>query len=507
MVLHGHRISAGWGKPVRPTASSSAAASESIVQSRWDPVPSENTLSRNSDEKIIVQIPEDPVLKETIDAMAFYVALAGEAFEISIRGREKLLGIDPLPFLYEKYSASAIYYRWRTYAFAMGDDVLRWRETPYQIAPNGPWWTPPSCGLRRGNADSTEIEAVTKRVRELEEEERRKFEGLTGAQIERAKNERVDRIHSLNKDNTDQLASILQSIQLSNSSIKEAMGFAFDHADAASEVIDGIKSSLLAPSSAVSKIAKLYLLNDILHNSGSSIKHASNYRSAIQTCLPVVFENLNECYRSINGRMSAKQVEDRVLGLLKVWDEWSIFSPAYLNGLEAAFMKNEADSQKIAERISGHSEDADDAEAVLRQARFEGVAMTSSSGASLSIAEIQAKLMYAEEYSSRKTPVVSEAQSEALDESDSAEIDGEPLYVASSKADKNHVGDPIDEDDVDGKPLDEDEVDGQPLDEDDIDGQPLDEDDIDGEPLPINVDLTSNKEAHVEDDIDGDPMD
>ena len=483
MVLHGHRISAGWGRPVKPSNSvpASSSAPISAAKSRSDVAPDDSHRAT-----VTVLIPEDPILKETIDAMAFYVALEGEAFEISIRGRERLLGIEPLPFLYEICSPSAIYYRWRTYAFAMGDDVLRWRETPYQIAPGGPWWTPPSCSRKVGRSDSPDLEAVKKRVRELEDEERRKFEGLTGAQIERVKNERVDRVHALSRDHAEQLSSLLQDITVSNASIKEAMGFAFDHADAATEIIEAIKMSLLGPSSAVSKIAKLYLLNDILHNSGSSIKHASNYRSAIQANLPLIFENLNECYRGIGGRMSAKQVEDRILGLLKVWDEWSIFSPAYLNGLEAAFVKSEGDSQRIAERVESYSEDGAgtvDADAVLRQARFEGVAVTSPDGRVSSTAVIQAKRKYAEEYASRKASTVL-ADERAEDDHELVEVDGESLEVGASVDDDEGIdGQPIgdEDDDVDGVPLDEDDIDGAPLveergndEEDDIDGIPLD---------------------------------
>lgn len=492
MVLHGHRMSAGWGRPVKPSPSSNLAppsAPTSTMTSRFDA-----SAGGSNSAKIIVQIPEDPVLKETIDALAFYVALEGEAFEISIRGPEHFLGIDPLPFLYENCSPSAIYYRWRTYAFVMGDDVLRWRETPYQIVPGGPWWTPPSCSAKTGHrSDSPDLEAVKKKVRELEEEERRRFEGLTGAQIERVKSERVDRVHALSRDNAEQLSSILLDLSISNNSVKEAMGFAFDHADAASEVIETIKSSLLAPGSAVSKVAKLYLLNDILHNSGSSVKHASNYRSAIQTCLPLLFENLNECYRGIGGRMSAKQVEDRVLGLLRVWEDWSIFSPAYLNGLEAAFMRNEADSHLIAERVEAYSQDsAVDADTIIRQARFEGVAVTSSDGRASSIALIQAKRKYAEEYASRKSSVVSidERKTEDADVSGaSAEVDGQPLEVSGS----------VDEDDIDGEPI------GDEANDDDIDGRPLDDDDgddIDGVPM-----AEEGGNIEFEDDIDGVPMD
>lgn len=56
------------------------------------------------------------------------------------------------------------------------------------------------------------------------------------------------------------------------------------------------------------KVARLYLLSDILHNSGAPIKHASNYRSLLSACLPEIFLELGALRRSILGRMTSRQV-------------------------------------------------------------------------------------------------------------------------------------------------------------------------------------------------------
>lgn len=48
------------------------------------------------------------------------------------------------------------------------------------------------------------------------------------------------------------------------------------------QIVEMLKRSLLVVSTPPPlKVARLYLLSDILHNSGSSVKNASTYRSAI----------------------------------------------------------------------------------------------------------------------------------------------------------------------------------------------------------------------------------
>ena len=39
--------------------------------------------------------------------------------------------------------------------------------------------------------------------------------------------------------------------------------------------------------------------------------------------------------------MSAKQVEERVLAVLAAWRDWSIFSPVFVFGLEATFLRSD----------------------------------------------------------------------------------------------------------------------------------------------------------------------
>ena len=74
---------------------------------------------------------------------------------------------------------------------------------------------------------------------------------------------------------------------------KMAMGKALDFADASEEVVDLLCESMLVDATPINvKIARLYLLSDILHNSSAPVRNASSYRMHIQKSLPKIFEHL-----------------------------------------------------------------------------------------------------------------------------------------------------------------------------------------------------------------------
>ena len=85
------------------------------------------------------------------------------------------------------------------------------------------------------------------------------------------------------------------------------MGFALDNADAAADVIQVLKEALLVQGASTTwktKLARLYLLSDILQNSSAPVRNASRYRSLVQSVLPEVFEGLNVARTNLESRMS-----------------------------------------------------------------------------------------------------------------------------------------------------------------------------------------------------------
>jgi len=83
------------------------------------------------------------------------------------------------------------------------------------------------------------------------------------------------------------------------------------------------------------KIARLFLVSDILHNaSASSVPNASSYRSSFQASLPDIFRSLHESYKGINSRMGLETMKEQVVKVLHVWQAWSLFPLSFVARLE-----------------------------------------------------------------------------------------------------------------------------------------------------------------------------
>ena len=117
------------------------------------------------------------------------------------------------------------------------------------------------------------------------------------------------------------------------------MLFALDHVDAAAEVSDTlVQSLLLAETPAAIKVARLFLLSDILHNSNAPQANAAAYRSHLISRLPVVVESLHDACSALDSRITAQELKRRVTAVLRAWADWFMFGEHFLAGLEATFV-------------------------------------------------------------------------------------------------------------------------------------------------------------------------
>lgn len=133
---------------------------------------------------------------------------------------------------------------------------------------------------------------------------------------------------------------MLRALTLERSQIKEAMGFALDNADAAGEVVEVLTESLTLKETPIpTKVARLMLVSDILHNSSAPVRNASAYRTKFEASLPDIMESFNDLYRNITGRITAEALKERVLKVLQAWADWFVFSDVYVNGLRATFLR------------------------------------------------------------------------------------------------------------------------------------------------------------------------
>jgi U2-associated protein SR140 len=443
-------------------------------------------------------------------------------------------------FLDNPESSEGWYYRWRTYSLVMGDSMERWRSEAFQLSPGGLYLQPPAplpsssstvdgrSSSARPRADSSvsvseadEPRSKKQKTEADREADRRRYAGMTGAQIERMRMQErrshdVDYSISPNEQEyqslvrgSDELLSRkaltdwqqhLQTMTLHREDVRRAMGFAFDHLDSAEEVASLLHEALVEEkSSPPRRIALLYVLSDILHNASAPVKHASNYRQLLQYWLPAIFMSLGAMYRGIVGRMTAKQVEERVRNVLAAWSDWSVFPPLYLLGLEAVFFMTEAEAQRQRHFVEHVQEAGDNAvagsaaevEALRKRARACGVIAYKDSLA----AEMAVRVQYVETYAKTRLGIAVDAQVAATDADRAVHQQNATTAAITELAVEDIDGAPIAlDEDIDDQPIAVEDLDGQPIDEEDIDGVPIDED-IDGQPLS------------EDDDFDGAPID
>jgi U2-associated protein SR140 len=111
----------------------------------------------------------------------------------------------------------------------------------------------------------------------------------------------------------DELDAMLLRLTSSRADIAAGMLFCLDHATAAVDVVESLVAAVCAPESpAPAQVARLYLVSDVLYNSGSATaRHAALFRAALDPVLPAIFTHLNNTYNAIDGRLRAEQFRVR----------------------------------------------------------------------------------------------------------------------------------------------------------------------------------------------------
>lgn len=79
----------------------------------------------------------------------------------------------------------------------------------------------------------------------------------------------------------DRLEDLIRHLTPERSKIGDCMVFCIEHADAADEICECIEESMSSLQTLISKkIARLYLVSDILHNCTVKVSNASFYRTS-----------------------------------------------------------------------------------------------------------------------------------------------------------------------------------------------------------------------------------
>lgn len=340
----------------------------------------------HSAEAIIVVSPTDSRLLKFITTVASFVAKDGSVLEHKLIERESSnpdfrfllpraesgsnLASSTTAFLVSESESDAeerlaehIFYRWRVYSFAQGDGINSWRTDPFiMYEPHGRFWVPPPLDADEARREE-EAQERREQVIVSAQEERRKLadkkDFMTGRQLEHAKFGSLGltnvekgggtKLNDWEKEKFDEL--LRKKLCASQESICEAMAFAFDKSGAAREISDLLKEAVLESGNGISvdtRIARLFLVSDILFNSQQpGVRNAFQYRDAIESMSPQVFESLGKHGNGTAGRMTMNKLRKAVSSVLSAWTNWSVYNSTFLDELHCRFEGKEITSAKL----------------------------------------------------------------------------------------------------------------------------------------------------------------
>ncbi|XP_050314384.1 U2 snRNP-associated SURP motif-containing protein [Anthonomus grandis grandis] len=260
---------------------------------------------------IKVVLPNDKNLIMLIHRMVEFVVREGPMFEAMIMNRELL---NPqFRFLFENQSPAHIYYRWKVYSILHGDAQKEWRNKEFRMFKGGSVWKPPVMhSYTAGMPD------------DLINDDDILRDSSKGA---------------LSKGQRDRLEDIIRNITPEKKRIGEAMIYCIDHSEAAEEIVECITESLSNESTLITKkIARLYVVSDILSNCGVKVNKASNYRKIFQDKLFDIIREIKKAYDSLESRLQAEGFKVRVLRVLKSWEDAGIYTLDFMTKLHNAFL-------------------------------------------------------------------------------------------------------------------------------------------------------------------------
>lgn len=275
-----------------------------------DPQEKENFEKVLQNAVVKVVIPTERNLVMLIHRMVEFVIREGPMFEAMIMNRE--LNNPMFRFLFENYSPAHTYYRWKLYSILQGDVQKEWHTEDFRMFKGGSVWRPPPINpWTQGMPDEL-----------IEMEERQE-----------------PRRGSLSNSQRDRLEDLLRNISPERIKVAEAMVFCIEHAEAAEEICDCISESLSILQTPVNKkIARLYLISDILHNCGVKVTNATIYRKAFETRLLDIFNEVHQAYKQFDSRLKTEGFKVRVMRMFRAWEDWAVYPRDFLVKLQNTFL-------------------------------------------------------------------------------------------------------------------------------------------------------------------------
>uniref|UniRef100_A0A915N344 CID domain-containing protein n=1 Tax=Meloidogyne javanica TaxID=6303 RepID=A0A915N344_MELJA len=167
-----------------------------------------------------------------------------------------------------------------------GDDRTKWRLDKFKMFEGGSWWQPPPHALfELGMPPQLYNTAYVPKRRRSNDKK-----------------------------------------QANNIAIGDAMVWCLDHAECSKEITQCIFESLCIKETPLHrKIARIYLVSDILANCAVRVKDAFYYRQHFGDYLLKIFSELNEALDSIESRLKAEQFRQRVMLCFRNWEDHAVY--------------------------------------------------------------------------------------------------------------------------------------------------------------------------------------
>ena len=116
------------------------------------------------------------------------------------------------------------------------------------------------------------------------------------------------------------------------------MVWCLDHAQYSEDIVACIAESLSTIQTPLpKKIARLYLVSDLLHNAGAKVPFAFSFRKTFQNKLVEIFGDLHTAYESADYRMKKEQFKSRVMSCFRAWEQWAIYPNDFIIYLQNVF--------------------------------------------------------------------------------------------------------------------------------------------------------------------------
>lgn len=253
----------------------------------------------------------------------------------------KELGNPMFKFLFENQSPEHIYYRWRLFSILEGETKDNWNQTDFRMFQHGSIWRPPVANVFTSgmpkvllDEEGASIDPADRerspRSKERDEEERKPKPVVV---ILPGKKPLTD-------DQRDSLEGTLRALEPDRNSIAESMVWCIEQAECAEEVVECITESLsILETPIVKKIARLFLISDILHNcTVKGVPMVSFYRTSFQTKLPEVFADLHKMVKNLPERRQAEAFKQRVMSVFSAWEDWHLYPMDFLIKCQNMFL-------------------------------------------------------------------------------------------------------------------------------------------------------------------------